>query len=155
MARKQRTGVVVSDHMNKTVVVRVERTVRHPRYKKVLRRRKQFKAHDETDVCRLGDTVLIEECRPLSKHKQWRVVQILKRHEVAEIQPREIEAPPIEEATPESEATTSAAAAETATEPSAAEAADESVAAPTAAAEPATPDAAPESEPVPTEETGE
>ncbi len=153
MARKQRTGVVVSDHMNKTVVVRVERTVRHPRYKKVLRRRKQFQAHDETAVCRLGDTVLIEECRPLSKHKQWRVVQILERHEVAEIQPREIEAPQIEEATPESEATTSAAAPAAVMEPPAAEAADESVAA--APAEPATPDAAPESEPVPTEETDE
>ncbi len=98
MARKQRTGVVVSDKMDKTVVVRVERTVTHRRYKKVLRRRKQFQAHDETNVCELGDQVLIEECRPLSRHKQWRVVEILAHHEVAELQPRDIQAPSVDEA---------------------------------------------------------
>ena len=97
MARKQRTGVVVSDKMDKTVVVRVQRTVVHPLYKKVLRRRKQYKAHDETNVCALGDQVLIEECRPLSRHKQWRVVEILERHEVADVQPQDIQAPVLEE----------------------------------------------------------
>ena len=97
MARKQRTGVVVSDKMDKTVVVRVERTVVHPLYKKVLRRRKQYKAHDETNGCALGDQVLIEECRPLSRHKQWRVVEILERHEVADVQPQDIQAPVIED----------------------------------------------------------
>ena len=96
MPRKQRTGVVVSDKMDKTVVVRVERTVAHPLYKKVLRRRKKYQAHDETNICALGDTVLIEECRPLSKHKHWRVLRIVERHEVAELQPREISAPALE-----------------------------------------------------------
>ena len=100
MARKQRTGVVVSDKMDKTVVVRVERTVTHRRYKKVLRRRKQFQAHDETNACELGDQVLIEECRPLSRRKHWRVVRILERHEVADIQPRDIQAPPVDEPAP-------------------------------------------------------
>lgn len=112
MARKQRTGVVVSDKMDKTVVVRVQRTVTHPLYKKVLRRRKQYQAHDETNVCALGDQVLIEECRPLSKHKQWRVVEILERHEVAEIQPGEIQAPVIEPPAPAPEAPAAAPAPE-------------------------------------------
>ncbi len=93
MARKQRTGVVQSDKMEKTVVVMVERTVTHPLYKKVLRRRKQYQAHDETNACALGDKVLIEECRPISKNKHWRVLEILERHEVADIQPRDISAP--------------------------------------------------------------
>lgn len=97
MPRKQRTGLVVSDKMDKTVVVTIERTVTHPLYKKVLRRRKRLKAHDETNVCALGDTVLIEECRPLAKDKHWRVVQIIERREVADIQPREIEAPSLDD----------------------------------------------------------
>ena len=100
MARKQRTGVVVSDAMAKTVVVQIERTVTHPLYHKVLRRRKQFQAHDETDLVRLGDRVLIEECRPISRHKKWRVLEILERHEVAELQPSEIAEPDIEPETP-------------------------------------------------------
>ena len=92
MARKQRIGVVVSDKMDKTVVVQVERTVAAPLYGKILRRRKKFKAHDQTNVCRAGDRVMIEECRPISKEKHWRVTQILERHEVAEVQPRQIDA---------------------------------------------------------------
>ena len=92
MPRKQRTGVVVSDKMDKTVVVQVERTVVHPRYRKVIRRRKRFKAHDETNRCRTGDRVLIEETRPLSRDKHWRILTVLERHEVAEVQPREIDA---------------------------------------------------------------
>ena len=96
MPRKERTGVVVSDAMRKTVVVMVERTVSHRHYKKVIRRRKRYQAHDETNLCRLGDTVLIEECRPLSRRKHWRVVRILDRHEVAEVQPEEIQASALE-----------------------------------------------------------
>jgi small subunit ribosomal protein S17 len=95
MARKQRTGVVVSDAMAKTVVVQIERTVTHPLYHKVLRRRKKFQVHDETDLVRLGDRVLIEECRPISRRKKWRVLEILERHEVAELQPGEIAEPDI------------------------------------------------------------
>ena len=96
MARKQRVGFAVADAAQKTVVVRVERTVRHPLYKKTLRRRKRYLAHDEGNDCRNGDRVLIEECRPLSRRKTWRVVEILERREVAEIQPGEIAAPAIE-----------------------------------------------------------
>ena len=96
MARKQRVGVAVADANHKTVVVRVERTVRHPLYKKTMRRRKRFLAHDEANDCRNGDRVLIEECRPLSRRKTWRVVEILERHEVAEIQPGEIQAPTLD-----------------------------------------------------------
>ena len=92
MPKKQRSGTVVSDKMDKTVVVQIERIVSHPLYGKSMRRRKRYKAHDETNVCRLGDQVLIEETRPLSKQKHWRVVRILERHEVADVQPREIDA---------------------------------------------------------------
>ncbi len=127
MARKQRTGVVVGDAMAKTVVVQIERTVTHPLYHKVLRRRKQFQAHDETDLVRLGDRVLIEECRPISRHKKWRVLEILERHEVAEIQPGEIAEPDI---APESEPETSPTPA-----PVAAEAASDDEAAADGAAE--------------------
>ncbi|HDL89841.1 MAG TPA: 30S ribosomal protein S17 [Thermodesulforhabdus norvegica] len=77
--RKSRVGVVVSDKMDKTVTVLVERLVLHPKYRKYVRRRKKFKAHDEKNLCRTGDKVLIEETRPLSKTKRWRVVRILQR----------------------------------------------------------------------------
>ncbi len=77
--RKERRGVVVSDRMQKTVVVAVERTVKHPKYKKYLKRRNQFKAHDEKNQCHVGDRVLIVECRPLSRDKRWRVSQVLDR----------------------------------------------------------------------------
>ena len=98
MARKRREGFAVADARHKTVAVRVERTVRHPLYKKIMRRRKRYLVHDELNDCRNGDRVVIEECRPLSKRKSWRVVEILERHEVAEIQPQEIGAPSLEEA---------------------------------------------------------
>ncbi len=94
MARKQRTGTVVSEKMDKTVVVQIERIITHRLYRKSLRRRKRYQAHDERNDCRLGDRVLIEESRPLSKLKHWRVVEILERHEVAEVQPREIAVEP-------------------------------------------------------------
>ncbi len=76
--RKVRTGVVISNKMDKTVVVEVSRTVLHPVYKKFVRRRKRFMAHDEQNACRIGDEVMIVETRPLSRHKNWRVRKILK-----------------------------------------------------------------------------
>lgn len=77
--RPTREGTVVSDKMDKTVVVEVERTTRHPLYRKVLRRSSKFKAHDEANECKVGDRVLIAECRPLSKEKSWRVVEVIRR----------------------------------------------------------------------------
>jgi small subunit ribosomal protein S17 len=76
--RKVRTGVVISNKMDKTVVVEVSRTVVHPVYKKFVRRRKRFMAHDEENRCRVGDEVIIVETRPLSRHKNWRVRKILR-----------------------------------------------------------------------------
>ena len=78
--RKRLVGVVVSDKMDKTVVVRVERTVRHPRYGKVLRRRKKYKAHDDANACHVGDVVRIVESRPLSREKRWAVEEIVRRN---------------------------------------------------------------------------
>jgi small subunit ribosomal protein S17 len=77
--RKQRRGYVVSDKMDKTVVVEVEDRVKHPLYGKVLRRSSKVKAHDEGNVAGVGDLVLISETRPLSATKRWRVVEILER----------------------------------------------------------------------------
>ncbi|WP_123289676.1 30S ribosomal protein S17 [Desulfosoma caldarium] len=77
--RKTRVGTVVSDRMNKTVVVSVERLVKHAKYGKYIRRRSKFKAHDAENQCRIGDRVLIQESRPLSKTKHWVVVKILVR----------------------------------------------------------------------------
>lgn len=77
--RKRLTGVVTSDKMDKTVVVAVTTTKRHPIYGKVLRRLKKYKAHDENNECRLGDRVEIIESRPFSRHKQFAVVEILER----------------------------------------------------------------------------
>lgn len=76
---KIQTGLVVGDKMNKTVVVEVRTTVLHPRYKKYLRRRRRFKAHDAENDCRIGDRVEIIETRPLSKTKRWRVRKILEK----------------------------------------------------------------------------
>ncbi len=77
--RKTRVGRVVSDKMEKTRVVAVERFIRHPRYQRVVRKTKRFKVHDEENVAHLGDTVLIVETRPLSKDKRWRVIEVLER----------------------------------------------------------------------------
>lgn len=79
--RKQLTGRVSSNRMDKTVVVEVERIVRHSLYHKVLRRVKKYKAHDEHNECKIGDRVLIVESRPISREKRWRVVEILERAE--------------------------------------------------------------------------
>lgn len=77
--RKVRVGRVVSDKMDKTVVVQVTDRKSHPLYKKVLQRRVRFKAHDETNECRTGDLVRIMETRPLSKDKHWRVVEVVEK----------------------------------------------------------------------------
>ncbi len=77
--RKRLVGDVIGDKMDKTVVVTVERTVRHPRYGKVIRQVKKYKVHDEGNACRVGDQVLIVESRPLSREKRWVVERILKR----------------------------------------------------------------------------
>lgn len=77
--RKTLVGTVVSDKMDKTVVVQVERLTLHPRFKKYVRRRKKYKAHDEGNACGTGDRVLIIETRPLSKQKRWRVLTTLEK----------------------------------------------------------------------------
>ena len=77
--RKTRVGTVISDKMDKTVVVRVERLVHHSKYHKFIRRQNKFQAHDAHNACRVGDRVLIEESRPLSKTKRWVVVKTLDK----------------------------------------------------------------------------
>lgn len=76
--RKERVGMVVSDKMNKTIVVEVERRVPHPRFKKIIRKTSKFYAHDENEQAKVGDKVLIAECRPLSKLKRWNLVEVQK-----------------------------------------------------------------------------
>jgi small subunit ribosomal protein S17 len=88
---KIRTGTVVSDKMDKTVVVLVESLRRHRLYKKVVKHTSKFKVHDQENTCKIGDVVKIVETRPLSKDKRWRVIEIVRRKEVAEIQPAEID----------------------------------------------------------------
>ena len=88
--RKARVGRVVSDKMDKTVVVAVETPKRHPLYKKTIRKVVKFKAHDKNNECRLGDMVRIVETRPLSAQKRWRVAEIITKGEVVEVQPKEI-----------------------------------------------------------------
>ena len=77
--RKTRVGVVVSDKMDKTIVVAVRNNVRHPLYKKIVKKTYKLKAHDENNDCRIGDTVKVMETRPLSKTKRWRLVEIVER----------------------------------------------------------------------------
>ncbi len=77
--RKQRTGKVVSDKMDKTIVVAIENRVKHPLYKKVVKSTYKLKAHDENNECKIGDTVKVMETRPLSKDKRWRLVEIVER----------------------------------------------------------------------------
>lgn len=79
--RKIRQGVVVSDKMNQSIVVRVDRTVRHPLYKKVLRRSKRYMAHDQENTCQVGDVVRIMECRPVSRNKRWRLMEVVSKSE--------------------------------------------------------------------------
>ena len=77
--RKTRTGKVVSDKMDKTIVVAVEDHVKHPLYKKIVKRTYKLKAHDEKNECKIGDTVKVMETRPLSKDKRWRLVEIMEK----------------------------------------------------------------------------
>ena len=77
--RKTRVGVVTSDKMDKTVVVTIKDKLRHPLYNKIVNRTVKYKAHDEENTCGVGDKVLIMECRPLSKDKRWRVVEIIEK----------------------------------------------------------------------------
>ena len=77
--RKERIGLVVSDKMDKSITVLVERQFRHPIYKKYVRKSRKFMAHDENNECHIGDTVRIMEIRPLSKNKNWRLVEIIER----------------------------------------------------------------------------
>jgi small subunit ribosomal protein S17 len=77
--RKTQIGVVVSDKMDKTVVVEVKRLVAHPLYHKIIRRRAKIKAHDAANTCQVGDKVLLEETRPLSRDKRWRVREVLEK----------------------------------------------------------------------------
>ena len=77
--RKTRVGIVVSDKMDKTVVVAIKDNVKHPLYKKIVKNTVKFKAHDENNECGIGDRVLIMETRPLSKDKRWRVVEIIEK----------------------------------------------------------------------------
>ena len=77
--RKTRTGKVVSDKMDKTIVVAVEDHVKHPLYNKIVKRTYKLKAHDENNECKVGDTVKVMETRPLSKDKRWRLVEIMEK----------------------------------------------------------------------------
>jgi small subunit ribosomal protein S17 len=86
--RKVREGLVVSDKMNKTVVVAVETKKVHPLYKKASRVTKKYKAHDEKNTCKIGDKVKIVETHPLSKEKSWRVTEIISKREVVETRPK-------------------------------------------------------------------
>ncbi len=79
--RKTRVGQVVSDKMDKTIVVAIEDSVQHKLYKKIVKRTYKLKAHDENNECGIGDTVKVMECRPLSKDKRWRLVEIIKKAE--------------------------------------------------------------------------
>jgi small subunit ribosomal protein S17 len=87
---KTKVGRVVSNRMDKTVIVEVATSKRHPLYKKIIRRMVKFKAHDEHNKCGLGDVVKIVETRPLSRQKRWRVADIITKGEVVEVQPKEI-----------------------------------------------------------------
>jgi small subunit ribosomal protein S17 len=89
--RKRRIGTVVSDKMDKSIVVAFQWTSRHPIYRKSKKRLTKFMAHDENNQATLGDVVLIEESKPQSKTKRWRLVEVLTEREVADIQPTELE----------------------------------------------------------------
>lgn len=89
--RKTRLGRVVSNKMDKTVTVAVETRRPHPRYKKVVKHRTILKAHDADNACNIGDVVKLEETRPLSREKRWRVLEIVTKGDVAEVQPKDVD----------------------------------------------------------------
>jgi small subunit ribosomal protein S17 len=88
--RKTMSGNVASNKMNKTVVVTVETSKRHPLYKKIVRRVTRYKAHDEKNQCIPGDKVRIEETRPISREKRWRVAEVISKAQVVEVKPEEV-----------------------------------------------------------------
>ncbi|AII44836.1 MAG: 30S ribosomal protein S17 [Synechococcus sp. BS301-5m-G54] len=104
MAVKERVGTVVSDKMEKTVVVAVESRFPHPIYQKTVSRTTRYKAHDEDNTCRVGDRVRITETRPMSRHKRWTIAEVLSHSPKADKTDKaatpEAEAPPAEEVTP-------------------------------------------------------
>jgi small subunit ribosomal protein S17 len=102
--RKVRLGQVVSNRMDKTVVVEVSGPKRHPLYKKIIRRVVKYKAHDEKNECQVGDKVKIVETRPLSREKRWRVAEIVAKGEVVEVSPEEITREDLEKVIPEKKA---------------------------------------------------
>ena len=79
MPVKQEIGIVISNKMQKTIVVKIEDRYSHPMYSKTLKKTKKYLAHDELETCNIGDQVLVEECRPLSKRKRWKLVKILSK----------------------------------------------------------------------------
>lgn len=79
-------GVVISDKMDKSITVQIDRRVKHPLYGKYMNRRTRLHAHDENNTCKIGDQVLIQECRPISKLKSWRLVEVVRAAQVAEIE---------------------------------------------------------------------
>ena len=95
--RKEKIGVVVSDKMDKTITVRVDWVTHHPVYGKMMRRATKFKAHDEKNIAKMGDTVMIQETRPLSKTKRWRLVEIVKKASIPVAQSAAAEAAPAKE----------------------------------------------------------
>lgn len=152
--QKSMIGTVVSDKMDKTVVVVIQRTTRHRLYRKILKRSKRFLAHDDQLEAKLGDVVRILETRPLSRLKRWRVAEIIKRGEVAEVAPREIDSEYLgqpKERAAEAEAVAEAPAAEPTSEPEA-EAADEAADEPAAEPEATTEEPAQAEEPAAKEE---
>src|SRR5688572_8421379 len=98
--RKTMVGIVVSNKMDKTAVVAIERRQPHPLYRKIVRQTKRYKAHDPNNAAVLGDVVRIEETRPISKEKRWRIVETITRGNVADVAPREIGVPEEALATP-------------------------------------------------------
>lgn len=83
-------GTVVSNKMDKTIVVTVERRKKHPLYHKVMGVTERYKAHDDANECKLGDVVRIKECRPMSKDKRWRLIEVLSKGDVADVRPESI-----------------------------------------------------------------
>lgn len=111
---KTRVGRVISDKMEKTVVVAVERQYRHPLYKKILRATRQYLAHNENNQAKAGDTVKIMETRPLSRLKRWRVAEVITQGEVIQLPVEALEAPPpVKHAPPQAEPAAEAPSAET------------------------------------------
>jgi small subunit ribosomal protein S17 len=145
---KLQQGVVVSTKMDKTVVVRIDRSKRHRLYGKTMHTSERYKAHDETNACNLGDVVRISETRPLSRDKRWRVVEIVQKGDVAEVAPTEVGSSQLSELA-DVQAAEAARRAETEREEAAARAAEaeaKAAAEPEAVAEPVVEEASADAE---------